>query len=143
MSEPQVPDTSYRVVPDFSGAALFCLPFSSGGKSNEYYTTALKTSLKEILSFKDGDFIEKSCSNLSARSYRNAAKYCTVSRLDRETTLSFLPRKGINGKDSSLPYAERRPRLPHGQWPVLHKPRDSERGRRHTLPLYMGAARLH
>ena len=116
--QPQVLDTSYRVVPDFFRCGSFCLLFSSGGKSNENYTAALKTSLKEILSFKDGDFIEKSCSNLSARSYRNAAKYCTVSRLDRGTALSFLSRKGINGKDPSLPHAERRPRLPRGQWPV-------------------------
>lgn len=129
MSKPQVLDTSYRVVPDFFRRGSFCLLFSSGGKSNENYTTALKTSLKEILSFKDGDSIEKSCSDLSARSYRNAAKYCSVSRLDRGTALSFLSRKGINGKDSSLPHAERRPRLPRGQWPVLHKPRDSERSR--------------
>ena len=85
--QPQVLDTSYRVVPDFFRCGSFCLLFSSGGKSNENYTAALKTSLKEILSFKDGDFIEKSCSNLSARSYRNAAKYCTVSRLDRGTAL--------------------------------------------------------
>lgn len=106
MSEPQVLDTSYRVVPDFFRCGSFYLLFSSGGKSNENYTAALKTSLKEILSFKDGDFIEKSCSNLSARSYRNAAKYCTVSRLDRGTALSFLSRKGINGKDPSLPHAE-------------------------------------
>ena len=70
MSEPQVLDTSYRVVPDFFRCGSFCLLFSSGGKSNENYTAALKTSLKKILSFKDGDFIEKSCSNLSARSYR-------------------------------------------------------------------------
>ena len=127
--QPQVLDTSYRVVPDFFRCGSFCLLFSSGGKSNENYTAALKTSLKEILSFKDGDFIEKSCSNLSARSYRNAAKYCTVSRLDRGTALSFLSRKGINGKDPSLPHAERRPRLPRGQWPVFSKPRDSERSR--------------
>lgn len=98
MSEPQVLDTSYRVVPDFFRCGSFYLLFSSGGKSNENYTAALKTSLKEILSFKDGDFIEKSCSNLSARSYRNAAKYCTVSRLDRGTALSFLSRKESTAK---------------------------------------------
>lgn len=129
MSEPQVLDTSYRVVPDFFRCGSFCLLFSSGGKSNENYTAALKTSLKKILSFKDGDFIEKSCSNLSARSYRNAAKYAQYPGLTEEQLCRFFPEKESTAKILLSHMLKEGRAYRADQWPVLHKPRDSERSR--------------
>ena len=58
IAQPKCWTFSPRVVPDFSGAALFCLPLfqEEEENQNENDTAALKTFLKKILQFKDGDF---------------------------------------------------------------------------------------